>query len=559
MGEKRKELLEKGWPGIFRRVLLERLPIEQIRSCFHAKQGRPTKELYTMVGAVVVQQMLDLTDREVVRALAFDARWHYAFDLRWETDADKYVCERTLRGYRKRMVELGLDQVLFERLTEELLEAFEVETGKQRLDSTLIRSNMRHLHRGEIFAEGIRRFLKTLRRNHKEELEKVKGELVERYGKEEKGGCFSCVKPSEMKRKVEKMGEDLLWLVERFRGNGVVEGMASYRSLKRVLSEQCEVVGGEGEESRVRIREPKEVRADSLQNPSDPDATYDKHKGQGYQVQIMETYRDEEEGKRSLDLITYVEVERACASDAGALLPAIEETQERGCGPEEVLADGGYGSDENVQKALEKNVEVVSPANKGMPAQGDRMGLEAFEFEEETGKVSRCPAGERPIRTGCTPSGQYTASFDRETCVVCPLRERCCVKIGTRSAWLKPYTGKKFRLACRRAKEKGEGFREKYRWRAGIEGTMSRYKSQMGAKRLRVRGMGAVRFAARLKALGLNILRCAQAVAEGIKWPVRPCGNDSGRESIRFCFQTWLSRLTAQPRRKLYFPLPQTV
>jgi hypothetical protein len=43
--------------------LLERLPIEQVRSCFDAKQGRPTKELYTMVGVVVLQQMLDLTDR----------------------------------------------------------------------------------------------------------------------------------------------------------------------------------------------------------------------------------------------------------------------------------------------------------------------------------------------------------------------------------------------------------------------------------------------------------------------------------------------------------------
>ena len=557
LGEKRKKMLAKGWPGIVRGELLERLPIERVRLCFDAKQGRPTKELYTMVGVVVLQQMLDLTDREVVAALAFDARWHYALDIRWESDADKYVCERTVRGYRKRMVELGLDRVIFERLTDRLLAVFEVETGKQRLDSTLIRSNMRHLHRGEIFVGVMRRFLKALRRSQKEEFEKVGKELVERYVKEEAGGCFSCVKPSEVQRTVERMGEDLLWLVERFRGNGVVEKMASYGMLKRVLSEQCEVVGGEGEEKRVRIREPKEVRSDSLQNPSDPDATYDKHKGQGYQVQIMETYGDEEEG--SLDLITYVEVERACESDAGALLPAIEETQERGWGPEEVLADGGYGSDENVQKALEKNVEVISPANKGMPLPRGRIGLEEFEFEEETGEVSCCPAGERPIRTGCRPSGVYTASFDRETCLGCELRGRCPVRIGPQSARLKPYTGKKFRLARRRAKEKGPAFREKYRWRAGIEGTMSRYKSQMGAKRLRVRGMGAVCFAVRLKALGMNILRCGQAVSEGLQWRGKPFWSVFGRESSRFCVRTWLSRLVAQIKGKNCFFQPQPV
>jgi hypothetical protein len=39
----------------------------------------------------------------------------------------------------------------------------------------------------------------------------------------------------------------------------------------------------------VELKNPKEIVSDSLQNPSDPDATYSGHKGQGYQVQVMET------------------------------------------------------------------------------------------------------------------------------------------------------------------------------------------------------------------------------------------------------------------------------
>ena len=53
-------------------------------------------------------------------------------------------------------------------------------------------------------------------------------------------------------------------------------------------------------------------------------------------------------------------------------------------------------------------------------------------------------------------------------------------------------------------------FKDRYRWRAGIEGTNSHLKSDVGAGRLRVRGMASVRFAVVLKALGLNILRCAR-------------------------------------------------
>ncbi len=39
---------------------------------------------------------------------------------------------------------------------------------------------------------------------------------------------------------------------------------------------------------------------------------------------------------------------------------------------------------------------------------------------------------------------------------------------------------------------------------------MSQYDRRTGVKRLRVRGLAAVRFGARLKAAGLNLLRAAQ-------------------------------------------------
>jgi hypothetical protein len=65
------------------------------------------------------------------------------------------------------------------------------------------------------------------------------------------------------------------------------------------------------------------------------------------------------------------------------------------------------------------------------------------------------------------------------------------------------------RQRARRLHDQSEAFRERYRWRAGIEGTMARYKHQMGVGRLRVRGLKAVRYTAFLRALGLNIHRVA--------------------------------------------------
>jgi hypothetical protein len=42
-----------------------------------------------------------------------------------------------------------------------------------------------------------------------------------------------------------------------------------------------------------------------------------------------------------------------------------------------------------------------------------------------------------------------------------------------------------------------------------VEATMSEFDRRTGVKKLRVRGMPAVRFCARMKAIGLNILRAA--------------------------------------------------
>ena len=61
----------------------------------------------------------------------------------------------------------------------------------------------------------------------------------------------------------------------------------------------------------------------------------------------------------------------------------------------------------------------------------------------------------------------------------------------------------------RRVYEDTDEFRNIYRLRTGIEATMSRLKYQMNLAQLRIRGMAAMRYTVNLRALGLNIRRCA--------------------------------------------------
>ena len=71
------------------------------------------------------------------------------------------------------------------------------------------------------------------------------------------------------------------------------------------------------------------------------------------------------------------------------------------------------------------------------------------------------------------------------------------------------YDDKAIRLAQRRALEDTPEFKDRYRFRAGVEGTMSQLDRITGLKNLRVRGLSAVSFAAYLKAAGVNIIRAA--------------------------------------------------
>jgi len=63
------------------------------------------------------------------------------------------------------------------------------------------------------------------------------------------------------------------------------------------------------------------------------------------------------------------------------------------------------------------------------------------------------------------------------------------------------------RIDRRRKSEKSDEFVNRYRYRTGVEATMSEYNTLTGVKQLRVRGLKAVRFSAILKAIGVNIFR----------------------------------------------------
>jgi hypothetical protein len=501
LGPKRRKLLEESWAGLFRQEILNELPVGEIASAFSETDGRPTKELYMALGSLVLQQMQDLTDEETSNQVAFNLQWQYALDITGESDEAAYLCPRTLWSLRQLVTEKALDTVLFEKITATLARIFKVDMSQQRLDSVHIRSNMRHLGRIGIVVQAIHKFLVNLKRQHPDLWGTLPADLIERYLPEKALGCFSMVKPSESEKTLDTVCQDLFRLIQSLAGQDEVLSMSSFQLLHRVFKEQCAVKETATGQVEISIKSAREVGVDSLQNPSDPEAGYDGHKGQGYQAQVMETY-SEQEG--ALSLITYAEAEPACVHDTHALIPALEAVQDRDLKPDQVLADSAYGSEENREQAQTMEVEVIAPV-LGTLAEG-QLSLTDFTFSD-LGDVLNCPAGHQPIKTWLKKD-RHRAFFAMDHCERCPLRDRCPSKPGKGHHYL-GYYHKAFRVARRRQWQQTEAFKRRYRYRAGIEGAFSALDRKMGIKHLRVRGLKAVRYCVHLKAAAMNIFRAS--------------------------------------------------
>jgi hypothetical protein len=62
LSDKRRQLLERSWAGVFRSYLLQHLPVVQLAPHFRQAFRRPSNDLYVAIGSLILQQLHDLTD-----------------------------------------------------------------------------------------------------------------------------------------------------------------------------------------------------------------------------------------------------------------------------------------------------------------------------------------------------------------------------------------------------------------------------------------------------------------------------------------------------------------
>jgi hypothetical protein len=273
----------------------------------------------------------------------------------------------------------------------------------------------------------------------------------------------------------------------------------AFLQLKRLLQEQC-VITEEGIHIPIAA---KEIAPDSLQNPSDPDATFrtkrkDKHIG--YVTNIVEV-RDQ--GKK-VSLVMHHEVQPNTHSDAqfGEDFITKQDLAEK---IDNLSADGAYYRADTIQKAQEKQMIFSVSAMTGGNIPEERIKVSEFVINEITQKIECCPGGKTPLYAEYQENKKvYRAKFAKPDCENCPFLSRCPIEIKQEMNTLR-FTEKKLQADRMRSVMASEEYRKLANFRAGVEGIPSVLRRVYRIDQIPSRGFMRLKIWVHCKVMAYNV------------------------------------------------------
>ncbi|GAU78628.1 transposase [Fusibacter sp. 3D3] len=470
--------------------------------------GRPNTPVNAVIGSLILKELFGLTDDDLLASILCDVRFQFA--LHTTSFEEQPFSDRTFSRFRERLydyeMETGIDLLQEEMisLADYFVKYLGMETTLKRMDSLMISSSAKKMSRLEIVYTCVFNMVKLIHQTG--EIQYIKS--LEHYlDAEDRNTMIYHRKSEEQSSRLQQVIDDANHLIAIL--PQAYSEFKAYQLLKRVLEEQSTL----DEKGSCIPKHKTKITPSSLQNPSDPDATYRTKAGKshkGYVGNVVETF------DKKGSIITAFDYATNSHSDSQFCKETIEKLGPQ-AEPTTLLADGAYTSIENTELATENNIELITTALLG---KAPDVVQSKFEIDVENKEVLKCPIGQTPYKTRYYESTeQFRVSFNKAACLNCPLKEHCGIKMQKKSAVVM-ISEKMIKRATYLEKISAEDYRELSKKRNGVEGIPSILRRRYHVDRIPVRGLlrskmwftfkiGAINVKSVLKAaLILQILTC---------------------------------------------------
>jgi transposase len=481
---------------------------DELFAALFPKDGQPALAPWRLALVTIMQFAEGLSDRQAAHAVRARLDWKYALGLELE---DRGFDFSVLSEFRARLIAGNAEYVLFETMLTCLKQRGLVKArGRQRTDATHVLAAVRAINRVVCVGETMRAALNTLAEVAPDWVRSfAPDEWYERYAHRVEEYRL----PKEQAKRaalVETIGADGYQLLAVIYSTPELNWLAhvpAVEILRRVWVQQFERIEGKPHfRANDNIPPPPKM----ICSPYDIEATYGRKLTTwwvGYKVHLTESC--DEDAPR---LITHVETSRAGNGDVDVTPVIHQALQEKELLPTEHLTDTNYAEAKQfVQSREQYGIDLIAPTRADHKWQAkEQQGFDTSQFQIDwEAQKATCPAGCESL--SWTPAlDRYDnqvikIKFSMKDCKPCPLKEHCTkAPRRTISVRIKEHHQA---LQEARTRQKGNEFREKYRCRSGIEGTISQGVRAFGMRRSRYRGMEKTHLQHLIIATAINVVR----------------------------------------------------
>lgn len=475
-----------------------------------AAVGQPAYSPSRLMLITIFQFMEGLTDRQAADAVRRCIDWKYALGLELTDPGFDFS---VLSEFRDRLLAADQGPALLTQLLQVCRARGLVQArGKQRTDATHVLAAIRTLNRLECLGQTVAHTLHQLLCDAPAWARAtIPVDWWDRYAQRFDQFRLPTTRPKRqaLAEAIGSDGRQLLIWASAPTSPRLVQTHAAIRLLRQIWLQQF--YAGEGP---IRLRSQADLPGAALLigSPYDPDARLSTKRDttwNGYKVHLTETCDADRP-----NLITDVQTTPATTADVCITSSIHTALAERELLMAEHYVDSGYPDAATLVSSRETHaLDLVGPVHRDTSWQaqaGQGFDLSCFAVDWEAEQVV-CPQGQVSRVWSPSQDGEGNPvihiQFERQVCGECGQRASCTqAKSGPRTLKLRPQEQHEA-LQAARQRQTTQDFKQRYRLRAGIEGTIAQAVQDCDLRSARYRGLAKTTLQHIISVLALNLIR----------------------------------------------------